>query len=64
MLARNSKIAGWLNANKYGPKLIHFIMQNESNMISLLPSYPTNFNNNYKSKELYIIVDIIGLLTN
>lgn len=30
----------WFQANKLGPRLIHFYMQKESNLEGLLPVYP------------------------
>ena len=58
----DSRFAEWFQINKFGPRLVHMMMQNESGLEGAFPNYPFYNNNSRKNTTVSLIIDIIGQL--
>lgn len=52
----------WFQANKLGPKLIHFYLQKDSPLEGLLPAYPYYMSTDIRVDSIACALEVIGLL--
>lgn len=58
----DNRFIEWFQANKLGPRLIHFYMQKESNLEGLLPNYPYYMNTDRKVESIVVTLEVLSLL--
>ncbi len=60
----DNRFVAWFQANKLGPRLIHFYMQKDSGLENLLPAYPYYMNSDRRVESIALMFEVLSLLVN
>jgi hypothetical protein len=56
------RFVAWFQANKLGPRLIHFYLQKDSGLENLLPVYPYYMNSDRRVDSIALMIEVLSLL--
>ena len=60
LLKCDNRFGEWFQCNKLGPRLIHFLMQSDSELQGVLPDYPFFIQGGRKNQTISLIIDILS----